>query len=510
MGRGSIVQGLLIILFILNSTYSQDILPSPAVAESDSRFEVGPQTQSVFQAASDDDLLYRTGILPFIFEDLVLQDAKGDDYLPAPDEVDDFVSPFLPETQIGNRFTLVPISRFTGDTTQNVDTAISADLNFGIFHDTGFITGTDESNTLFDVTMVGLNDPAASGQTTMYEYTGDLKWDNQIKNFADGRVQTFVSLNLFDDPDQPIRKAFGRFISAEDEHEFDFGQAPSMFGDVGTVPKSIISGILPVGVAGYSRSNSGESFEVRQLQYRRKLTDDGWRFGIGIEQTVNDLPAAGSGRPGGTIELDRYPTFVAQLRHQEKGQWESFQVAALARGVGYDGDGVEEQFVSGWGVSGNARFFLNKEKTDTVLAGVAGGEGLGQYLAAGSFSAALDSSGELQALDSLGAYAGIQHLWPDNDKTDDSIVWSNVAWSYLYSDLGPTVPATTNARLEQAWANVIWQVRSNVRMGFEYVYGRREVRDGRVADNHRFHFVLKLSTGRKPLTKRTAASTNRL
>jgi hypothetical protein len=133
----------------------------------------------------------------------------------------------------------------------------------------------------------------------------------------------------------------------------------------------------------------------------------------------------------------------------------------------------------------------NWAQTNDVYVGVVGGQGIGDYLNGLATAAVQDADG-FRALTEIGAYTGLAHLWLTDEKSHPKL-WSNAAYGYLFTDTAATTDSPTE-RMQQAWANVIWQVNMNWALGLEYHFGMREVADGREGENHRIQFVMKFGT----------------
>jgi hypothetical protein len=107
---------------------------------------------------------------------------------------------------------------------------------------------------------------------------------------------------------------------------------------------------------------------------------------------------------------------------------------------------------------------------DAAYAEVAYGPGLGRYR--GAASAALDASGRLKTVDVVGLTAGYEHYW--------SARWSSnavVSPAWVLSDVGD--PATSNDSFNYVAVNLLyWFLEQRAWIGGEYLYGRRELRNG--------------------------------
>ena len=120
------------------------------------------------------------------------------------------------------------------------------------------------------------------------------------------------------------------------------------------------------------------------------------------------------------------------------------------------------------GVLASARIRLLRR--DAAYAEVGYGPGLGRYRA--DASAALDASGRLKTVDVVGLTAGYQHYW--------SARWSSnavVSPAWVLSEVAD--PATSNDSFNYVAVNLLyWVLEQRAWIGAEYLYGRRELRNG--------------------------------
>jgi hypothetical protein len=118
---------------------------------------------------------------------------------------------------------------------------------------------------------------------------------------------------------------------------------------------------------------------------------------------------------------------------------------------------------------------------DAAYAEVAYGPGVGRYR--GAASAALDASGRLKTVDVLGLTVGYEHYW--------SARWSSnavVSPAWVLSDVG--VPATSNDSFNYVAVNLLyWFLEQRAWIGGEYLYGRRELRNGAHGSGNRIQFA---------------------
>ena len=118
---------------------------------------------------------------------------------------------------------------------------------------------------------------------------------------------------------------------------------------------------------------------------------------------------------------------------------------------------------------------------DTAYLQVAYGPGVGRYR--GAASAALDAAGRLHTVDVVGLTAGYLHYW--------SARWSSnvvVSPAWVVSEVGD--PAASNDRFDYVAVNLLyWLIDRRAWVGGEYLYGRRELRNGVHGSDHRIQLA---------------------
>jgi hypothetical protein len=116
----------------------------------------------------------------------------------------------------------------------------------------------------------------------------------------------------------------------------------------------------------------------------------------------------------------------------------------------------------------------NLTESDTLLGLVNYGEGTGGMGNDSGFAnsdAAFNANGELEALSYVSGLLALTHRWNDQ--------WRSTA-TYGYVDLDSTDPQTGDAyqTTTYASANIICQVRRQMSVGLEGLYGDKETKDG--------------------------------
>lgn len=203
-----------------------------------------------------------------------------------------------------------------------------------------------------------------------------------------------------------------------------------------------------------------------------------FNLGKGATLTIaaEDPDSQLAGRGADDIGAERMPdlTLVARM---ERG-WGHLQLGAVARSLGYDGDGRSDHtFGGGVQLSGS----LSVAERDLLLFGLVGGKGIGRYtadLTGSGLDAAITADGRLKALPLYGGFFGYTHYW--------SGMWrSNLIYGQLHMDAANVLASDAFRRSRYGALNLIWSPAPSWTMGMELLYGQQQLQDGRDADTLR-------------------------
>ncbi len=170
------------------------------------------------------------------------------------------------------------------------------------------------------------------------------------------------------------------------------------------------------------------------------------------------------------------PTFLAALRYG--ADWGAVNLTgSVGRHDDPDGDNVTTHTLH-VGAHINATSAtkvmatLNMQRGDAQIYGSAGAiEGSGDEV-----------RGNLKAYDSIGGFAGVSHGWSDS-------IRSGVFYGWVEND-NPVDPELNKTR-QTVHANVIWSPVPQADIGFEVVYGSREINAGTSGEAMRFQIGVK-------------------
>jgi hypothetical protein len=374
----------------------------------------------------------------------------------------------------------------------------------GIFYDTGYVNGAATFNPA-NIAVDGSDGAHSRGQLffNMTDGLASLPVRGQLdlqnaQFFSFGPAQAYVDAVFIDGDAVFARSAYFRLF-ADLENAIAVGKAETVFGDVEDAPSLISTGALPVGAVAVQQTTGETAFTgIPQVRYSRYWGDARLETTISMEDQseFDDVIDAGTD----TTLLHRWPVIVGRTRFTGLNEFDSYQVAALVRPIGFDDSGFNDHFTTGWGISAIARF-CNRARTDALYIGGVGGDGVGGYIFGGTKSALITDT-EINTLSNIGAYVAYQHVWAYQTATRN--LTSNILYGYVSGD---AARPDDNQTLHQAGCNLLWNVTDGTAYGLEYQFGSRELGSGAYGDDHRVMFVLQATAANKQRgAERTAAS----
>jgi hypothetical protein len=204
---------------------------------------------------------------------------------------------------------------------------------------------------------------------------------------------------------------------------------------------------------------------VRQPQLRWIFeASDRSAFAISLEDTSQS--DSNVSLPFGGRDDHRLPDLTGHLRYErESGH---IQASAVLREVAFKSAFVEDQRVTGWGVSISGA--LEATSCDKLGAQVALGEGFARYIedldGTGS-DVGLNSGGNLVALPAIGVFAGWSRHWTQS-------IQSNCVYGFATVSNSAGQAADAFHRSEYFSGNVIWSPFTDLDFGLELLWGSRQ------------------------------------
>jgi hypothetical protein len=284
----------------------------------------------------------------------------------------------------------------------------------------------------------------------------------------EGRVNTMISMDFngqLDSPDPRLRVAYGEFVSDKWGLGVLGGQTYATMLDLRAVPETLDF----AGPAGM--------WQTRQPLLRfTKAVGEEMVTEIAIETPENVSYINGD-------KLTRWPDFAVAGTWLAGGEYlKHIRLAGLARDLRAQqaATGATDSAL-GWAVTGSAKLglpFLGAK--DNFKFTLHYGDGYGTQLKGGPAEGAFNTvTSELETIGIFGAYGGIQHFWSDNFR-------SNLVYGYVNSDNPAFVSGDTYDNTNYAAADLIWNPYKNLDIGIEYLWGRRENKNGASGTDNRF------------------------
>ena len=290
---------------------------------------------------------------------------------------------------------------------------------------------------------------------------------------SEGSLRIFNEYDFFDDSASNAMKFRVRHFYGQ-AWNFLIGHTYSAFMDIDAFPD----------VVDYQGPNGIVNRRQPQIRYTLPLYDRETKLQVfaSVEQPDAKIDTATDEFEFDSSIVNHMPDIVTGVRWE--GDAGHIQAAGVFRELSVESDQGPSSDIFGWGVSLSGA--LNLFEKDKLSAQVTYGEGVGRYLndLSGENLDAAFVNGELQAVPVFGAMVGYTHHWDDHWRT-------TVSGGYVQTDAPDVLGRFAIDRTLYGSANLMWHPTSSLRMGLEYLYGRKETLDGSERDAHRFNFVVR-------------------
>ena len=287
-----------------------------------------------------------------------------------------------------------------------------------------------------------------------------------------GELKTNVSFDFYDAGG--VGSNFRLLNAYAQLGEFGVGQYYTLFMNVDLFP-NIIDYWGPSGMV-FVRNP-----QIRYTPYDR----DGLSFAVSVEAPNSAIDTGKGSEIDETLGLrgrTQYPDFIARVALNR--EWGEFQVAGIARSVGYESTLTASNNPSGWepGWGVNVNGILNMWGKDRIVAQVVYGQGIASYVNDGGVDLAPNDSLKAETVPTLGWLAYYDHYWTPK-------------WS---SSIGYSVhrQSNTDGQLDTAFkqgsyasTNLLWYPGQNVMAGAEFLWGELELKDHQSQDDTRIQFT---------------------
>jgi hypothetical protein len=293
-----------------------------------------------------------------------------------------------------------------------------------------------------------------------------------------GELKTIFEFELYGVGDDAGETTFRLRHAWGELGQFGAGQTWSLFMNPDVFPNSI-EYWGPPGMVFY-----------RNVQARwTPIDNETTKLAVAIEHPGS---AVDSGKIGQDIDpafaagiksWNQFPDFTVQYRHL--GDWGHFQASGILRALGVQGPtGFEEQEL-GWGF--NLSSAINVFAKDQLLVQFAYGQGIANYMNDGGTDLAPDSPtppAHADAIPTIGWLLYYNRTW--NDHFTSSFGFSEHRQNTTSGQLGSAMET-----IQYTTVNLLYQPIPDFFVGPEFIWGRRENRDGKEHSDSRVQFSAK-------------------
>jgi hypothetical protein len=227
---------------------------------------------------------------------------------------------------------------------------------------------------------------------------------------------------------------------------------------------------------------------IRQPQLRYWWTrEKGARAAVAVETPSASITG------GQSVNL--MPDMIARV-YKDLKYGGHLQLAGVLRQIrGESNVGIVK---SGWGAGGSVSGVIKvpvKQLTDRIMYQINGGTGIARYIndlnSQGGMDAAFDSTtGELKVIPALGWYVGYEHAWKEWKSMQTMNLRSTALWSWVAVHNYDFQPDDTYKRTNRFALNLVFSPSTRVDAGLEYIFGKRENKDGQSATANQFQLVM--------------------
>lgn len=212
------------------------------------------------------------------------------------------------------------------------------------------------------------------------------------------------------------------------------------------------------------------------VRYMMPLTDQ-WQVNFGVQQPSSDID--NEGIAANATGVNHLPDGGFNIRWED-AQRGHVQFATILRDVGANSPTLGQQNVLGWGL--NLSTSLNVFENDSVQGQLTYGQGIFHfcndnftYTGFNGGDAAYNNAGELRALTYLAQMVGYTHQW--SEKFRSTATFGHVNLQNEQQQTGAAYDETYYGS-----ANLVWQLRKRLSVGFECLYGFNRQNSGNSGD----------------------------
>jgi hypothetical protein len=229
---------------------------------------------------------------------------------------------------------------------------------------------------------------------------------------------------------------------------------------------------------------TGQIF-VRQAQVRYTIPLGTMNVQIGLENPETYVTDGIS--PIAAVDDDANPDIIGRFNYN--ADWGNLSAAAMLRQLTVDeGDEADDVDDSDMAVAGQVGGVLKLFAKDSLMGVVSYGKGIGRYSSlAAHADAVITADGDVEAINLLSGFIGYQHYWIDTWRSSLVIGYTSAEEPDTLEDSAMTESTTS------VHANLFMDPVKSMRVGVEYIYGRRELYNGDDGELNRIQFSAKVT-----------------
>ncbi len=340
----------------------------------------------------------------------------------------------------------------TGSKGVPISLAIGGYVKTVAFYDTDY----ERDDPYFFPALLGLGSDDEDGQFGMSSELSRVFLDAQTDT-GKGALRAYIEFDFRDD--FTLRHAYLDWSGGYGQ--LKVGKYWSTFMDLHSLAEGVTEPLVSGAVL------------ARQEQIRYTLpTYRGLTFAVALEDpSSNDIMT--DQQP-----LAHSPDVVSTLKIDLPNQ-SHIRLGALVRRIELKSDALDDNKTTGWGLQTSGRW--NLTAADSVVAGVAYGDGIGRYLLGlDPFSGAFidTDSSKLKSRTGKGGFIAYSRRFSNDIRT-------NVMYGQANAEDEETLLAQAFESSTYFAANIFYEITPYLTLGVEYAWGERENLDGSNIENHR-------------------------
>ena len=330
----------------------------------------------------------------------------------------------------------------------NISLRIGGYVRFDSIYDDGTV-GSGVRYFPDTIQVAGTAQPADPGVTRFSAGQTRLNFEAQAPRVG-RNLRTFIEADFFGSGDNfHLRHAYGEIGG------FLAGYTWTALMDLRALPQTVAF-----------TAPSGAIYRPQGVVRYRRTVAKGVAVTVSAESPAGDVALA-----AGERALRPMPDVVGTVNFAPAPS-RHLQVGGIFRRSGLESAAAQRHYSNGWGVVATGHIVTFGR--DEIRAGGAAGNGIGSYIAGfatSPTSAAIAPGAQLETLEAKAGYVSYQHWWSPRFR-------STALYGISRIDNFATQPAAAVHDTESAGANFIWSPTPGFGVGLEYLWGRKQNKNG--------------------------------